>query len=472
MGRKLCTKILQEEVRMSFLDFFGAADRNAEKRTAEYGDWKRYLEQYDANEKVRKEKHESDKIDFELAIADQEDNLRRTEKDLIQQYETQVEIQNFRENEAKRAYDKSAVQAATQKEFNKIAEVAALSEQDAKRSDDLLAVMFDERDTLLEHSYATTGLKVDKYNKLAEVSFSKASNQVKFTGDVGQYELERRKARSESLVETQKAIIDGMKAAGAVRARGGTGRSSEKGALAVMAESGALRASISNGLMYAEQGIDLNIAQLKDMLILDQTMVMAARYAAEDDFTLKSSKLNATLRADKMKIAASRSSIKERDRIVRENILNARTQADLNAEAQVLLEPSALPALTDPREFYKEYDDPETEDYLEIFKRPRIQEFPEYEQLPRLDFERDFHYSRGRENVASSNFGDALKIGGMVATGVSGVGALASGGLFGGAAAGSALSQTGFLATGMKTFGTIGTGLTQLSNSFYPQQSR
>ena len=452
---------------------FGAADRNAGNRTGEYGDWYKYLEEYEANEEIRKEEYTELKRRRDADIKNNEANLRRTEKERIQQYESEVDIQNFQFDNAERAYNKSVELADTQKEFNKIAQAAATIEQDAKKADDLLGVMFDENDTLLEHSFATTGLKVDRQNKLVGASFQEARNTAKYTGDIGLFDIERRKARSESQVETQKAIIEGMKAAGAVRARGNAGRSAAKGALAVMAESGALRASIANGLMYAEQGIDLNIAQLKDMLILDQTMVMAARYEADNDFNLKNSRLEASLVTDKMKLSASRDSIKVRDAIVRQNIFNARRQADMAAEAQVLLEPERMPAIVDPREFYKEYDDPETEDYLEMFTRPEIIPFPDYKAAPKLDFERDFHYSRGREDVAASNFGDGLKIAGMAATAIGGIASIGAMGATAATAGGAINSGVfGITAAGAKTFGTIGAGLTSAASNFYPQRAR
>jgi len=237
--------------------------------------------------------------------------------------------------------------------------------------------------------------------------------------------------------------------------------------LGVMAESGALRASIANGLMYAEQGVDLGIAQLKDMLILDQTMVLAARDAANNDYTLKGSKLDASLDVDKMKISATRQSIEQRDAVVRKNIANARRQADMQAEASIMLEPQPLPAITNPAEFYAEYDNPETEDYVEMLLRPKYAEFPDYVPSLEPDFERDFHYSLGRENVASSNFGDGLKIGGMAAGVASGIGTLGAAGAFG---AGGLLGQGSFLATNAATIGRIATGFNSLSSNFYPER--
>ena len=446
------------------MPFFGARDRNADRRRQEYADWYAYKERYFANEEIRKEQHAAAVKQQETDVANNEANLRRKEKDRIQQYETERDIQNFQFDNAERAYNKSLDQAATQKNFNAMAESAAIMEQNAKKRDDLLGVMFDESDTLLEYGFATTGLKVDKQNKLVAAKFEESKINTKYIGDVGAFELDRRKTRSESQVETQKAIIEGMKAAGSIRARGGTGRSAAKGTIAVMAESGALRATIANGLMYAEQSVDLNIAQLKDMLILDQTMVLAARDAANTEYDLKSSKADTSLGLDKMKINASRTSIKERDAIVRNNILLARQQADIAAEAQIMLQPERMPEVVDPREFYKEYDDPETEDYIEMLIRPDIVEIPDYEPEPMLDYEEDFHYSRGREDAAASNFGDILKIGGLALTavgGIAGIGALGTGSMT------ASSGVFGITGAGAQTFGTIGAGLTSFSSNFY-----
>ena len=244
-----------------------------------------------------------------------------------------------------------------------------------------------------------------------------------------------------------------------------------KAVLGVMAESGALRSAIANGLMYAEQGVDLGIAQLKDMLILDQTMVLASRDMANNDYTLRDSKLDASFDVDKIKISATRQSIQQRDAVVRKKIANARRQADMNAEESMMLEPQRTPALTDPREVYAEYDDPETEDYVELLLRPRVQEFPDYVESPKPDYERDFHYKLGRENQAASNFGDILKIGGAVAGVASGVGAFAGAGMFGGGATSTALfGAKGFLASNSVAFGSAATGLSNLSSSFYPRR--
>jgi hypothetical protein len=446
---------------MSILGFFGANDRNKEKMNAERGASKRAKQEWEIYEAERMGKYVFDRQQYEAQVQSNEDNTRFQEREVLENYNQAVKRQNFEFDTATRVYDQSVKQAYNQKAFNKIAESAAYAEQDLKRKDDLLSVMFDEADTILNYNYNTTGLKVDRSNKLVQADFQESRNETKFIGDLGSYEIERRKARSESQIEAQKAILDGMKAAGSIRASGTAGRSSAKAVLGVMAESGALRAAIANGLMYAEQGVDLGIAQLKDMLILDQTMVLAARDAANNEYTLKDSKYDASFDVDKIKISATRQSINQRDAIVRKNIANARRQADMQAEASMMLEPRRLPAITNPAEFYAEYDNPETEDYVEMFVRPEVAEFPEYTPSLRPDYERDFRGTLGRENVASSNFGDILKIGGMAA---SAVGTLGTAGVIG--------SAGKIFGIGAGTFSSIGTGLTNFSSSFYPNYSR
>ena len=456
---------------MGFLGMFGASDRNAENRTQEYADWYRYKDDYYANEEIRKTAHEGLREDDRLAKENLEDNLRFQEKGILENFKIQTKAQDYEYDLATKAYEKSKEQSTKQLSFNEMAEIAAIREQEAKRKDDLLGVIFEETDSLLNYTSQTTGLKLQTNEKLNEAKFRGAGSANKYTADLSGYQIERSKARSESQVSAQKAIIEGMKAAGTIRARGNSGRSSVKSVLGVMAESGALRANIANNLMFTEQGIDLNVAQLKDMQILDQTMILAAKNAAENDYDLTSSTLDAGREIDKMKISATKESIRDRDKIVKQMISQARMQADLNAEAAVLMQPERLPALTDPRDLYAEYDNPDTEDYLEMLVRPVLKDFPDYEPLPMLDFERDFHYSRGREDAASSNFGDALKLGGMAAMAVGGIASIGAMGATAGAGGAINSGVLGITATGAKTLGTIGTGLTGLSNSFYPKNT-
>ena len=131
--------------------------------------------------------------------------------------------------------------------------------------------------------------------------------------------------------------------------------------------------------------------------------------------------------------------------------------------------PERVPALTNPTEFYAEYDNPETEDYVEMLMRPSIKDFPEYQAAPMLDYEKDFHYSRGRENVAASNFGDVLKIGGLAATAIGGIAGIGAMGATANAAGVVNSGVFGITAGQAATFGTIGAGLNSAASNFYYQ---
>ena len=409
-----------------------AGKRNNDKRRAENrayeaakDQWRKIEEERTADYNFKKEQYENQKAEAEESIRFQETGLR-------QQYQSAQEIREYEFQVANDAYDKSVSQATNQKTFNQMAASVASTQQTNKLKDDLLGVLFEETQTFLDYKANSTGLKMNKQNALVQADFKGAGNKAKMQFDLGSFSIQRNQKRSESQRDTQKAILEGMKAAGQLRASGTAGRSSAKSVLGVLAESGALQANIANSLMYAEQGMDLSVAQLQDMFILDQTMVHAARHKAMNDFYFDQSKLNVTDELDRKKIKASKESIKARDAVVRQEIMNARLQADLNAEAAILLKPERLPELADPAEVYAEYDNPETEDYVELFFRTTPPEFPEY--IPTRKPEKsDYKYSLGRENETAANIGGALGLGSLVTGGIGafggalGLGSMASG---------------------------------------------
>ena len=443
-------------------NLLGAADRNTQRRRAEAKDYKQAKEQWRITEKLREDEHKFNEEQYEAEIQHYEDNLRFTEGNILHDHDYLVERQDYEFDLATRAFERSEQQSESQLRFNAMAEVHAYAQQDAKNRDDLLASIFDESDSLLNYISGTAGLKLAKDKGVTDANFQRSRIDSKFAGDIMGQQIKRRETQAKSTIETQQAIVEGMKLAGQISAKAGSGRSAAKAVLGALAESGARRAAIANSLMYAEQDIDLGIAQLKDMLILDQTMSLAAKHYAENDFSIKSATLDTTRDLDKLKIDATKKSNEQRDRIVRESIALQRKQADLRAEASVLMEPERLPAPVDPRIRYAEYDDPDTEDYVEMLIRKDFADFPKFRPTEEPDRE-DFRGTRGRENVALSNFGDLLKIGGLAVStvaGIGGIGAMTTGGgaLFNMTAGQSAL------------YGGIGTSLSNLGSSFYPQQ--
>jgi len=432
---------------MPFGGLFGAADRNNQKRKAEDAAYERAKEAWEKQEEIRQNEYDYQLGQHEAAIESQEANLKFQELTLRDSYQFEV-AQNIAEYDAaKRAYDASVERATNQLSFNEMAENVARNEQQQKVRDDLLGIMFEKSDMLLEHQAKTTGLAMTKSTELRDQNFRAAEVNAKFNSDLGNLRIERRQTRAKAQQDTQNTILAGLKAAGELRAKGSSGRSSAKTVLGVMAESGAARAAIANGLMYAEDSIDLGIAQLRDMLILDQTKVLAAQMDANNKFTLEQSSLDATKSMGLMKADKAELSIKIRDQIVRDKISNARAQADLNAENMIMMQPERLPIPSDPSILYAQFDDPETEDYVEILTRPFTPDFPEFVPMPKPSKD-EFKYMLGRENVGLSNFGDALGLAGSIAGGIG------------------AIAPFGMTAASAGTFTQIGRGL-QLSSNFF-----
>ncbi len=443
---------------MSLLGFFGAAERNAENRRAEGRAYRNARDVWQQNEDARRDDYNFTKDTRDAQVADNEANLRFQEQNLLSDYNYAVKRQDYEFNAANEAYKRSERQASQQISYNRMAEENAVMEQNFKLRDDLLATMFDESDSVLSFMSQSSGLKLKKHSTKTQANFEESKIDTTYLGNLNKYNLDRNTIRADAQTKTQNAVVAGMKLAGEIRAKAGSGRSAAKAVLGAMAESGATRSAIANSLMYAEKGLDLGIAQLKDMLILDQTMIMAMRDMADNEYDLGQSTLDTTRALDKKKISSSKRSIKDRDSIVRKMITQGRLQADLNAQASVLMQPQRLPDLPDPRKQFAQYDNPATENYVEMLLRPTITPFPDFRPSRAPDRD-DFNY--GRENVGMSNFGDILKIGGMAASGIGaigGIGAIDSGG-------GALFNMTDSTS---KLLGGYGSQLYNFSSSFYP----
>jgi len=312
-----------------------------------------------------------------------EANLKANEDQMIRNYEDARKVQDFELNQAYQFYNQSILRSDAQKDFNAIAEAAARDEQAVKFHEDMLGLAFDKGQSVLDYYGNSTGLKVNRHNALVQADFKEAEGKAKFEYGMAQASEEKRRALSESQIRTQQAILEGMKAAGAMKAKGGAGRSAVKSVLGVMAESGAMKAGIARTLMYAENAADLNIAQLKDFQILDQTMVAAARNQANMDHDFGMQKLDSGKAMDDLIFKASEQSINRRNELVKKQITNSRMQADMKADAMVMLEPERTPEIRAPWLTYMN-DNPETEDYFEMLMRPEYVDIPEFIVPPKI----------------------------------------------------------------------------------------
>ena len=379
-----------------------------------------------------------DQQDIDKRAAEQ--NALIQEGQMIRNYEDERKIQDFELNQAYRFYNQSVFRSDAQKDFNEIAEIAAREQQAVKFHEDMLGLAFDKGQSVLDYYGNSTGLKVNRHNALVQADFKEAGGKNKFEYGMAQASQEKRRALSESQIRTQQAILEGMKAAGAMKAKGGAGRSAVKSVLGVMAESGAMKAGIARTLMYAENAADLNIAQLKDFQILDQTMVAAARNQANMDHDFGMQKLDSAKAMDNLIFDATEKSIKRKNELVKNQIMNSRMQADMKADAMVMLEPERTPEIRAPWLTYMN-DNPETEDYFEMLMRPEYVDVPEFIVPPKIP---DGMVPYDNSGKKSSGIGQVLAGVGAVASIIGTAGAALAPAAGAGALFGMTASQAGY----------------------------
>jgi len=349
-------------------DWFSQNDQNRQARS-EQRKLKAYNEKVDAFNWAETERKYDYAVDgLDITKENNENNITYQEASMALDYGHKMGIRDFEHNQMERAYDKSLSQATKQMSFNEMAEMNAMGQQARANYETNVELLFDENNSLIDYFANTTGLGLKKSEALSQASFQDSKSQLSYQSGTGSLGIKRRSARAKGQQDVQKSILDGMKAAGSVRAAGGQGRSKAKAIQGILAESGARQASIANALMFAEEDIDLNIGMLKDQMILDQTMVLSARDSAMNSFNLETSTLDAKQSMDKLAFSETRGNIAARDIFVQNQIKQARLQADLNAEASIMLKPEIAPPLPVPyalprpiyQDIYKPEKPPET----------------------------------------------------------------------------------------------------------------
>ena len=227
---------------------------------------------------------------LEITKRNNEINLQYQEAMSIQSYNSAMSMRNYQETEKFNAWTSSISTATDQISFNDMAYKTAEMQQDRAYDEQLMGLMFDSKQTLQDFGYASMGIA-----------------------------LKRNQERAAGVQNVQQERLAGMKAAAQVGAKGGSGRSKAKAIQGFMAESGARQAGIVEALMFNESGMDLNLTQLKDQLILDKAM-----------------------------LAATSDNMLFNDKAMRTKFLQARVQADMNAMANILTKPTALPPIPKP----------------------------------------------------------------------------------------------------------------------------
>ncbi len=322
------------------------SNNNADKVQRDLKDHNRKVDKYNWDETQRKYDFAVDGLEIRKRNDDR--NIAYQEASMQIDYQDRLAIRDYEQSQINRAFQKSAEQRFKQNGFNSVAEQSATRQQLRAHQEAVSELMFDETYSLLDYFGNTTGAHFSKAKQLADASFNEASSKLDYQKSKGSLNIKRNAIRAESQISTQNAIVEGMKAAGKISAAGGQGRSAAKAMIGVLAESGARQSAIANTLMFAENEISLNLGALEDQMILDQTMVLASKNAAINQFNIETSKLDAAKATDSLAFDATRENIDMRNKFVLQQIQQARMQADLEAEAQMMLYPDALPPISAP----------------------------------------------------------------------------------------------------------------------------
>ena len=258
-------------------------------------DQARRLNKY--NKKVYKFEGEELERQYEYAVEGQEIKKNNLLRDLQFQADSRQQdwnfgmaIRDFEFSQDMRAYNQSVEQATAQKGFNAIASDFANLQADRNLMEQQIELELSEQDTLLNYTAQAHGLMMKKKKIKAG-----AASQLRQTG------------------------ISALKAKGQAAASGQSGRAAAKSLNAIQAEANAAESEIVNELMMDTEQVDMDL-------------LVSRHQNMQDNLALELSKNNL--------VAA--------DSLNRKEIALQRLQADLDAEASIMLKPQISPPLPKP----------------------------------------------------------------------------------------------------------------------------
>ena len=199
-------------------------------------------------------------------------------------------IRDFEFSQDMRAYNQSVEQATAQKGFNEIASDFANLQADRNLMEQQIELELSGQETLLNYTAQAHGLMMKK-----------------------------KKIKAGATSQLRQAGISALKAKGQAAARGQAGRAAAKSLNAIQAEANAVESDIVNELMM-------------DTAQVDMDLLVARHQNMQDNLALELSKNNL--------VAA--------DSLNRKQIAMQRLQADLDAEASIMLKPQIAPPLPKP----------------------------------------------------------------------------------------------------------------------------
>lgn len=253
---------------------------------------------------------------YDYAVAGQEIKINNLERDIKYQENTEQQRWNYgmaiRDYEHSRdlgAYQQSIAQATAQKGFNEIADGFANLQQDRNKMEQQIELGLTEQETYLNYTAQAYGLMMKK-----------------------------KKLKSGAMSQMRQSSIAALKAKGQAASRGQAGRSVGKSLHAIQMEANIAENDIVNELMD-------NMSQV------DMDLLVARHQNMQDNLALE----------------LSRNNLEAADSLSRVQISMQRAQADLDAEASIMLKPEIAPPLPKPltmprpefQEIYKPKQGPE-----------------------------------------------------------------------------------------------------------------
>lgn len=294
--------ILEQQLAESGVELFGLLDtigdiftggastqnKHAKKVSKETDKYNKAVYKYEGEELQRRYEYEVEGQNIA------ENNLLRDlqfQADSRQQdWNFGMAIRDFEFSQDMAAYERSVEQATQQKGFNQIASDFANIQADRTLMEQQIELELSGQETLLNYTAQAHGLMMKK-----------------------------KRAKSAAASALRKTGISALKAKGQAAARGQAGRAAAKSLNAIQAEANAAENDIVNELM-------MDIGQV------DMDLLLSRQQNMQDNLALELSKNNL--------IAA--------DTLTRQQIAMQRAQADLDAEASIMLKPQIAPPLPKP----------------------------------------------------------------------------------------------------------------------------
>ena len=219
-----------------------------------------------------------------------ERDLRYQEATRQQAWNYGMAIRDYEHSRNTAAYQQSVAQATAQKTFNSVANDFANLQQDRTMMEQQLDLEFDKNETLLNYTAQAHGLM-----------------------------LKKKSARSSAAGDLRKSSLDALKAKGSTASRGQAGRTSAKSLNAIHMEANMAENDIVNELMNNLEQVDM------ELLVAKQQNAM-----------------------DNLALSLSENNLVASDQLTRSQIKMQRAQADLDAEASIMLKPEIAPPLPTP----------------------------------------------------------------------------------------------------------------------------